>query len=474
MSILEAFLAGKEARRVADAQEQINAMQSFIGQNGQAIMAGDQNALGQLAGFGAEGLGMAMNVQSNVEVRADRAYNRTRQEKEDARADQEFQLRLEEHAMSLSKEQAAAEAAAYANAASIAASAQTAQEWDRLARENGAPELVGQFGKKDEIVWKLKTTSERLAALEPATPADEYQRYVAEETAAGRKPLDRIGYEQAKKGKGFSVTTPDGTTIEYGGSAGTAMGQNPAATATPRDPARLARNLSDADTAEITRNRELAAAAGDLESIAGQMEVLAPRLGYTGPFGNVYGAVDDMVGVLPGESGPRGAFRSLATEAQLTFTAKTKGAITDREMASFSAAVPGLTQTKEGNAAIAQVLRAGAQRVQARAQFMEEYAAKKGSLEGAQAAWQNFMNANPIITEGEAGNIVVRGDGDWRPYLEGDLTPANPQDGPGSAMISTIPQAAIDMLKKDDTPQTRKYFDEIFGQGAADKVLGGN
>ena len=45
MSILEAFLAGKEARRVADAQEQINAMQHFVGQNGQAIMAGDHETV---------------------------------------------------------------------------------------------------------------------------------------------------------------------------------------------------------------------------------------------------------------------------------------------------------------------------------------------------------------------------------------------------------------------------------------------
>jgi hypothetical protein len=109
--ILEAFLAGKEARRVADAQEQINAMQSFIGQNGQAIMAGDQNALGQLAGFGAEGLGMAMNVQGNVEARADRAYNRERNKVVDEREDQKLELEMQKYAAGLTAEQRAAEAA---------------------------------------------------------------------------------------------------------------------------------------------------------------------------------------------------------------------------------------------------------------------------------------------------------------------------------------------------------------------------
>jgi len=472
--ILEAFLAGKEARRVADAQEQINAMQQFVGQNGAAIMGGDQNALAQLAGFGPQGLQMAMGVQGDMEARADRAYNRERVAKADARGDQEWEMKLAEYKKGLTAEQAAAEAAALENAAKIALTAQTPEDWDRLATENGAPELVGQFDQREAVAARFMSIADVLKAQEAPAPADEYQRYFQEETAAGRQPLDRIGFEQAKKGKGFSVTTADGTTVEYGGATGTAMGQNPDATATPRDPDRMARNLSDADSAEITRNRELAAAAGDLESIANQMEVLAPRIGYTGPGGRLYGAIDDALGVLPGDSGARGAFRSLSTDAQLTFTAKTKGAITEAEMALFASAVPGLTQTKGGNKAIAQVLRAGAQRVQARSQFMEEYAAKKGSLEGAQAAWQNFMNANPIISEGEAGNLVVQGEGDWRPYLEGDLTPADPKDGPGSTMTGSIPPEAVDMLKQNDTPEQRKYFDEVFGPGAAAQALGGN
>ena len=100
MSILEAFLAGKEARRTADAAEQINAMQQFIGQNGKAIMGGDANALGQLAGFGQQGLQMAMGIQGDTQTRErqaaadaaaaeDRAYGRERDKVADGRADQQ-------------------------------------------------------------------------------------------------------------------------------------------------------------------------------------------------------------------------------------------------------------------------------------------------------------------------------------------------------------------------------------------------
>ena len=41
----------------------------------------------------------------------------------------------------------------------------------------------------------------------------------------------------------------------------------------------------------------------------------------------------------------------------------------------------------------------------------------------------------------------------------------------GSTIIAP-PPAAVDQLKANDTPQTRAYFDQIFGQGSAAKVLG--
>lgn len=170
MSILESFLAGKEARRVADAAEQINAMQSFIGQNGQAIMAGDQNALGQLAGFCVAGLQTAMGVQDNLDVRQDRAYNRDRAKVEDGRDDERWRLEVEEYKKGLTAEQAAQEAAVYENAAKMALTATSPEQWDQLATENGAPELVGQFDNRQAVAARFMTTAEVLKANGPAEP----------------------------------------------------------------------------------------------------------------------------------------------------------------------------------------------------------------------------------------------------------------------------------------------------------------
>ena len=80
--ILEAYLMGKQARRTEDAAQQVNAMREFIGQNGAAIFGGDQNALGQLATMGPEGLGAAMEMRGQMEARAARQSDAARAARE--------------------------------------------------------------------------------------------------------------------------------------------------------------------------------------------------------------------------------------------------------------------------------------------------------------------------------------------------------------------------------------------------------
>lgn len=215
---------------------------------------------------------------------------------------------------------------------------------------------------------------------------------------------------------GFSVTTSDGTTVTHGWQGNTPPGQNPSTTGTSRDPGKLSSELSKKDAAALEEINTAGRTATDIESLATQLETVAPQVGYTGPGGQAYGFIDDVVGVLPGDSGARGAFKSLAMEAQLTFTEKTKGAITDREMGMFKAAVPNLGQTQEGNAAIAQVMKAGAARTQTRAAFFQNWARKHGSLEGAQEVWSEYMRDNPLITQTENG-IAANPEGNWQSYL---------------------------------------------------------
>ena len=101
MSILQSFIAGQEARRAADAAAEVNRMQQFLAQNGQAIFQGDQNALGALAGMGAQGLETAMGLRNSQEERAARLAAQERQSVLQGREDQAWKLKIEEHAASL-------------------------------------------------------------------------------------------------------------------------------------------------------------------------------------------------------------------------------------------------------------------------------------------------------------------------------------------------------------------------------------
>lgn len=235
MSVLEAFLAGKEARRVADAAEQINAMQQFIGQNGAAIMGGDANALGQLAGFGQQGLQMAMGIQGDMQARErqatldaqaaeDRAYNRTRQEKADGRADQKWEMELAEYRKGLSDEEAAAEAAKIEDAVKMGLMVQTPEEWDKMVTEGGAPELVGQFDNREAVAARFMSIADVLKQTNPEGP--EWRVATPEEAAANGALAGQIN---TKTGKFDAQNPPQNMVIETNPDGSTRIVQGPGA-----------------------------------------------------------------------------------------------------------------------------------------------------------------------------------------------------------------------------------------------------
>ena len=110
-------------------------------------------------------------------------------------------------------------------------------DWKRIAGEPWARDVIlglaGRFDEREMLAADLMTLADvmKMANPEAPKPADDYQRYVAEETAAGRQPLDRIGFSNALKGNGVTQTirNPDGseTTIQVGGAAGASGGGKP-------------------------------------------------------------------------------------------------------------------------------------------------------------------------------------------------------------------------------------------------------
>lgn len=321
MSILEAFLAGKEARRVADAQAQVSAMQQFIGQNGAALMGGDQNAMAQLAGFGPQGLEMAMGMQDRQRAAEDRAYNRERQTKADARADQKWEMELAEYKKGISAEQAAAEAAQLEEAAKMALTAKSPEEWDRLATENGAPELVGQFDNREAVAARFMEMSDVLKATNPEAPEPtasqrDYQFYVDQETAAGRPPLSFNEWDLQSKKAGA-------TTVNVGGAA----------------PADVAAHNKDVKTDNVNE------VIGDIRNTMSGATL--PTTGMVGSLlssvgGTAAGDVAANVATLKAAA----SFSSLQAMRDASKTGAALGAVSDTEIKLLSAELANLEQSQ--------------------------------------------------------------------------------------------------------------------------------
>ena len=215
-NIVNALSQGNQAAAQTLQMRDQNKLRDLYATQGAGIAAGDQNALNALAGIDPQAalgvqntrLGME-NTRQTMDIRQQTA----------ARLSREEQRAVEERAAAMTAAERAAEAKQIEDAVKMGLMIQTPEEWDRMAQQN-APDLVGQFANREALAAKYMSVAEVLKQRAGPEPADEYGRYAAEERQAGRQPLSRIEYAQAKKGK-TAVYGPDGNIIfEQGGTSG--------------------------------------------------------------------------------------------------------------------------------------------------------------------------------------------------------------------------------------------------------------
>lgn len=244
--VMGAMSAGLQQAQNQLAFDRQNALADLYRTQGAGIIAGDQGALNQLAQFDPmAALGVQDARLGMDSTRLSMDATRQRMTALDASEERE----AERYAREIGAEAAAAEAAKIEEAVKAAMMAPDAATFDAMMAQM-APELVGQFDNRQMLASRFMSVAEVMKMTAPPdpmdalkleeqrlkvegmrnpTPADEYQRYVAEETAAGRQPLSRIDYAQAVKGNGVTqtITNPDGstTTIQVGGRAGAGGGK---------------------------------------------------------------------------------------------------------------------------------------------------------------------------------------------------------------------------------------------------------
>lgn len=114
------------------------------------------------------------------------------------------------------------------------------------------------------------------------------------------------------------------------------------------------------------------------------------------------------------------ALESKATEIQLRFTERTKGAISEKEMELFGRATPGLSMTDTGAKRVLDGWEAGALRTRERHKFFLAWKAKNKTLEGAHDAWDMYVDENPLIKEDAKNGFKVDRTNlrNWRSYLD--------------------------------------------------------
>lgn len=156
-----------------------------------------------------------MALQDRAYQREQDTYQRGRQQAADGRDNKRLELAVqagaqaaEHHAAKMDAVTLERERAETQRLVSQLATAKTPEQWDAIAKQNGGEDYVGRFDDRETVFAFVSSLEDTLARQAGPKAADEYGRYVQEETAAGRKPLSRIDYTQAKKGKGTVVYDP--------------------------------------------------------------------------------------------------------------------------------------------------------------------------------------------------------------------------------------------------------------------------
>ena len=184
--------------------------------------------------------------------------------------------------------------------------------------------------------------------------------------------------------------------------------------------------------------------------------------GLPGGMGGTIAGWTDYFGVTNGAK----ALSPQELEIQLGFTAKTKGAITDREMSLFAGGVPGFGMTDEAAGKVISGMEATAQRKIEQAKFFEAwFAANKGSLEGAQDSWDAYINANPVIVRNPDGTLAVNSKnvGNWKDYIGGSDEDRRTNFGPtpGTSAIEGSETSGPDRRMDRPTVTTPEDYDAL-------------
>ena len=160
-NVLGAMSAGQQMGAQANEIKHTNALRDLYQKQGADILKGDTNALGALAGLDPAG---AMDIQAQQQNMSIQREKLDMLRAEGERAAKRLQMQLS--AAQLEREQENLK-----RGLAAAMTAQTPEEWDAIASQYGAYDVVGQFENREAIVAFYTGLDSTLDRLKPSASA---------------------------------------------------------------------------------------------------------------------------------------------------------------------------------------------------------------------------------------------------------------------------------------------------------------
>jgi hypothetical protein len=155
--------------------------------------------------------------------------------------------------------------------------------------------------------------------------------------------------------------------------------------------------------------------------------------------------------LAPGTTSKLQTIDSISPKFTVDATIPLKGAISEREISLLTQTSPGRTLEPEANENVLMAHEAGAARAKEKAAFMSEFIKRDPTMADAEAAWQLYIEENPIIND----DLTINQNNirNWRGYIDaystGGLRPGKKSGVPPELESMGITAEDIEQFKRE-------------------------
>lgn len=290
----------------------------------------------------------------------------------------------------------------------------TVLEWQRY-RENPEASLNNikmSFAALDPKGYEAMFSTEKPSAIEQKLVAAGYQPGTPEYQAAARRLLEKSG----------------GTTVNIGAQGPGGFGA---------DPNKFSEKLAEKQANQWEAQTEKASSAEENIAMAGELEAMLSNGLETGALAPARAGIDkftkdafgfSLTGMDPGKAE---RFEGISVKLARQMREPGEGEMTDSDAKAYQKVIGGLGTSVEANQAAIGAFKKAQQRSMEKAQEMDAWIEKTGTLTGFKEYWNKYMKQNPLFKgngggpDGSGAGIEVGTVQDGYIYLGGN--PADPE-----------------------------------------------